>query len=130
MAKLLLREEGSDEVAALWQAAGRIMSSRLLYVEARAALARAIRNGRVGKKGAISLRQRLELRVDEVDLVELTPQVATIAGDCAEAYGLRANDSIHLAAALTQDRTALVLASWDAELRRAATQAGFAIAPG
>lgn len=126
---MLLGEEGSDEVAAIWQAAARVMSSRFLYVEARAALARADRGGRVGKQGATSLRRSLESRLDEIDLVELTPHVATIAGDCAEAYGLRANDAIQLAAALTQERTALVLASWDAELRRAAAQAGFALAP-
>jgi predicted nucleic acid-binding protein len=65
-----------------------------------------------------------------LDLVDLLPAVAVAAGDLAEAHALRAHDAVHLASALSVRDVGLVLASWDNELRRAASASGLAIAPG
>jgi hypothetical protein len=127
--KLLLREHGSDEAAALWYRATRIASSRVLYVEARATLAVATRQRKIRAKRVLLLREMLESLVDEMHVVDLTPRLAAIAGDVAEAYRLRANDAIHLASALSEPTAGLVMMSWDAELRDAAAGAGLALAP-
>jgi predicted nucleic acid-binding protein len=71
----------------------------------------------------------LESLVDEIDLIELDAHVAAIAGDVADAYGLRANDAIHLASALSRPRVRLIMMSWDARLRAAAARTGLALAP-
>ena len=127
--KLLLPEEGSEEAAALWDEAHRITSSRLLYVEARAALAAAKRARRLRGTALTRLRKRLDLRVGEVDIVELSPAIAWLAGDVAEGYSLNTNDAIHLASAMSSAVAGQVFATWDGALRGAAFQAGLAVAP-
>jgi predicted nucleic acid-binding protein len=127
--KLLLAEEGSAEVAVLWNEADRITSSRLLYVEARAALAAAKRARRVRGVARTRLRERLDGVIGEVNMVELSPAIALVSGDLAERYSLRANDAIHLASALSSAVAGQVFASWDGMLRNAAAQAGLAVAP-
>jgi uncharacterized protein len=42
---------------------------------------------------------------------------------------LRANDAIHLASAVALRNPRLIVVSWDADLRRAALEAGLAVAP-
>jgi uncharacterized protein len=127
--KLLLREEGSEDAVVLWNEADWIASSRVLYAEARATLAAAKRARRVRGPALTRLRERLDLRIDEIDMVELSPAIASVAGDCAEGYSLRSNDAIHLASALSSAVAGQVFVSWDAALRKAAAQAGLAVAP-
>jgi predicted nucleic acid-binding protein len=127
--KLLVVEEGSTEAALLWSEADRVTSSRLLYVEARAALAAAARVRRVRGVARARLRERLDAVIREVNMVELNPTIALASGDLAERYSLRAGDAIHLASALASAAADRVVASWDISLRRAATAAGMAVAP-
>jgi uncharacterized protein len=44
-------------------------------------------------------------------------------------HGLRGYDAVHLASALALTSTRIVLATWDADLRRAAVTEGLAVAP-
>ena len=60
-------------------------------------------------------------------MIELDPALARSAGELAEVHGLRAGDAVQLASALLS--RAPVLATWDAELRHAALEAGLAVAP-
>lgn len=62
-------------------------------------------------------------------MIELDDVLIRSAADTADVLQLTAGDAIHLAAALTVDATELVFATWDAELRRAALEAGLAVAP-
>ena len=98
-------------------------------MEVRAALAAALRARRVPGTAVIRARRRLETLVEEVDFVELRPAVAALAGDLAERSRLRAGDAVHLASAVSLGDGELVVASWDADLRRAAGEVGFAVAP-
>lgn len=66
---------------------------------------------------------------EESNVVALDPELVRRSGDLAEQAHLGAGDAIHLAAALAFDEPKLVFATWDAELRRAAREAGLAIAP-
>ena len=62
-------------------------------------------------------------------MVELSAAVGLASGDLAERHLLRTSDAIHLASALASAAADRVFVSWDTTLRRAATEAGMAVAP-
>jgi predicted nucleic acid-binding protein len=128
--KLIVPERGASEVAETWLRANRRASSRLLYPEARAAVARAERMGRVLPQHLAASRRRLEALWTAVDRVELTEELALRAGDLADAHGLRAYDAVHLASLEQVGDSETVLVSADVELLEAARSLGFAVAPG
>ena len=119
-------EAGSRTPAAkLGNRASRVASVRLLYPEARAALAQAQRNRRLTAR---QLRQDavrgLEDHYEQLDLVELDETLAQDAGDLAEARGLRGHDAVRLAAARRLDDADLVVATGDTALLTAAKRLG------
>ena len=127
--KLVFDEPGSTLAAELWDRADSVVSSQLVYPEARAAVAAAHR----GRRITSGVLQRAVGRVDElcaeVDVIGLDPDLAHIAGDLAEAHGLCGYDAVHLATALSIDGNSLLLATWDGDLARAATAEGCSVAP-
>jgi predicted nucleic acid-binding protein len=129
LVKALLREEGCEQAVAMWDEADAVFASRLLYPEARAAVARAVRARRIPAREARSFVGDLDDRWLEIDVVELTHRVATVAGDVAERHALRAGDAVHLASALVLDDPELTLATWDRRLGTAAVAAGVPVAP-
>lgn len=126
--KLVVVEEGSDEAGALWDASDLVITSRLSYPEARAALAAARRARRLSEKELVNAKRALEGRFREIDLIEVTQHVARSAGDLAEQYGLGGYEAVHLASALAFDAEGVVLATWDRELAQAGRDAGFDLA--
>jgi len=125
---LLVAEVGSADAASLWDGADRVVSVRLLYPEARAALAHAKRLGRLSPRqlrGAVS---GLDTRWGELDLVEIDEQLAFRAGALADAHGLRGYDAVHLAAAVRVHDASLVLVAGDRALLAAASSEGMAVA--
>lgn len=124
-----MREEGFREARALYEEAGVGMTVSLSYVEARAALAAARRARRVSAGGSIRARAELEQRWQELLIVDIDDRLVAEGGDIAEEHRLRSHDALHLAAALSIGDEGLVVASWDRELRRAAEEAGLAVAP-
>jgi uncharacterized protein len=126
--KVLLREPDFHAAVAAWNAADYLISSRLLYPEARAALAAARRTRRLSARALMLARTELERRFAQFHLVELSERVARAAGDAAEHHGLRAADAIHLASALSVPEKVTV-STWDAELRRASLAAGLSVSP-
>ena len=126
--KLVVVEEGSEAAGALWDASDVAITSRLSYVEARAALAAAKRARRLSDRRLEESKQSLEGRFQELDLVEVTPLIAWSAGELAEKFALRGYDAIQLASALALDTDDVVLVTWDRELAGAAREAGFDLA--
>jgi uncharacterized protein len=122
-------EPGSELAAELWDRAESVVSSQLVYPEARAAAAAAHRGGRIT---AATLRRAVD-RIDELcaelDVIGLDPGLAHSAGDLAEAHGLRSYDAVHLATALSIDSESMLLAAWDGDLARAAGAAGCSVSP-
>jgi predicted nucleic acid-binding protein len=121
-------EDGSDLVAELWATRHRVASSILSYPEGRAALAAARRGGRLNATGHERAREELESLQTQMLLVGIDAPLARAAGQLAEELALRGYDAVHLASALALGG-ATMLISWDADLRRAATRRGCAIAP-
>ncbi len=113
---LLIDEPTSQTCGALWDAADRLVTTRLTYVEAAAALAMAELLGRITSQEHDAGRERLTELWPEFDLVELDEQLMTAAARAAMTHGLRGYDSVHFAAAVTVDDEYLVAAAGDRRL--------------
>lgn len=122
--KLLVDEPGADEASAIWNRARLTVSARLLYPEARAAVAAAFRAGRTESRGLSALRDELEGFWRDIARVEVTPKLVARAGDLAERHALRGYDALHLASALEIGAADTVLVTSDGRLAEAATSLG------
>jgi predicted nucleic acid-binding protein len=124
-------EGGSEVVAEFWAVADGVVTSRLAYPEARAALAAALRARRISSHDHERGRLQVDRLFAELELVELTDVVARSAGQLAERFALRGGDAVHLGSALAVlAGEEGVLLTWDERLARAAVDAGLAVAPG
>ncbi len=127
---LIIDEPSSSSCERLWNEATRTVSVRLLYVEARSALARAQRLGRLTHRGLASAVALLDDLSAQVDHVEITDRLVRTAGDLAEEHQLRGYDAVHLAAAQTVADVDTVFASGDQNLIATASHLGLTVAPG
>jgi predicted nucleic acid-binding protein len=129
LVKTLIEEEGSEVAAVLWIEADRMYSSRLVYPEARAALAASLRANRTDLPQHNQAKAELERRWRQVSVVEVSAEIAAVAGKVAEDYGLRGYEAVHLAAAFTSGGGDITLATWDRDLAHAGIRAGLGVAP-
>lgn len=125
---LLVTETGTPLSRELWDSADEVVTSRLLHVEAAAALARARRMDRITERhhrGAVAALSDLwrDFRVVEVDDV-----VALRAAELADRCGLRGYDAAHCASAERIDAPDLVVASGDKDVLAACAELGLATA--
>ena len=122
-------EPGSKLAAELWDRAESVVSSQLVYPEARAAAAAARRGRRITSTTLRRAVERIDELCTELDVIGLDPDLAHSAGDLAEAHGLRGYDAVHLATALRVESDSMLLATWDGDLARAAVAAGCSVSP-
>jgi uncharacterized protein len=127
--KLVIAEDGADQVISLWQQAGEVVVSRLAWPEAVAALSAAHRGRRVSDEGYQTATDGLGLCFERCTLVSIADSMVDHAADLAVGYDLRAADAIHLATALAVIEADSVFVTWDKRLRLAAIQAGLVSAP-
>lgn len=125
---LLIDEAGTERARGQWLAADRLVTVRLSHVEARAALAQAVRTGRITPAQHRTAVAELPRLFEQVELVDIDDELAQRAGDVAEARSLRADDAVHLAAALSVRDPELVVVSGDAALLTAAATEGLTTA--
>lgn len=125
---LIVEEPGSRRAAVLWDGADRVVSSRLVHVEARAAFAMAHRMGRLDDDDLRRAVDDLGQLIDGVDIVEVTAPIVHRAGELAQTAALRAYDSVHLSCAEHLADADLVVVAGDRALLRAATGLGIAVA--
>ncbi len=124
--KLLIDEVGTAEAAAIWDEADTLVTVRVAHVEARAALTAARRQRRITAAVSRSAVAGLEVLWSQLSVVEIDEDLMRLAGDLAEAHGLRGYDAVHLAAAHLVG--AGVFSSADRRLCEAASTTGFHIA--
>ena len=98
--KILLREADAERAHWLWRTAERRATSVVAYVEARAAIAAAVKEGRVASTTVDARRYQLDRRWRQCQPVALDDHLLRLAGRVADDEGLRALDAIHLATAL------------------------------
>jgi hypothetical protein len=118
-------EAGSTEAIEAWQDAERVVSSLVLYPEARAAIGRAARSHRLEGRTLRVARLAFERLWRDVDRIELTERLAREAGRLSELHALRAYDAVHLASLESVEDQETVLVSADGALLDAARAQGF-----
>ncbi len=126
---LIVDEPASPLCERFWADASEAVSSRLFYAEARAALARAHRLGRLSAAEHARSVPSLDALTAGIANVEVTEGLVRTAGQLASEHGLRGYDAVHLAAALTIADDDAVLVSGDRQLLAAATRVGLVVAP-
>ena len=124
--KLIIDEEGSDRAELIWQSADSVASVSLVVVEARAALAAAVRGDRLSSDQLHVAKTELGAFIDGLHLIEVTGNLIESAAQLAEAESLRGYEAVHLAGALLVG--AAVFSSSDRDLCEAAERQGLHIA--
>ena len=130
--KLLIREAGSIQVIGAARDANVLAGARLLEIESRSFIGRRSAARLIDARGARLLRADLARWLAGFAVVELDEVVASTAGDVAERHALGGMDAIHLASALRLAAVStepVVLASYDSELRDAATRERLEVFP-
>lgn len=123
---VIIEEASSGGASRLWDEADRVISSRLVYAEARAALAMARRMHRIDDDQLRTAVQDFESLHQQLDIVEVTETLVRDAGSLAQEFALRGYDAVHLASAQLVHDPDLVLASGDQHLLTAAQALGMA----
>jgi predicted nucleic acid-binding protein len=112
----------------LWDRADLLVSSQLVFPEARAALAAATRAGRIDEPTHVSAVATLEDLYAQLRIIAIDEPLAREAGDLAGQHALRGYDAVHLACALHLEGDDILLATWDNALNSAARATGQLIA--
>jgi uncharacterized protein len=123
---IVIEEASSLTASRLWDDADRVVSSRLAYAEGRAALATARRRDRLEEDELRTAVRDFESLHEQLDIVEVTPELVHDAGSLAERFSLRGYDAVHLASAQLVQDPDLVLAAGDISLLKAAQALGIA----
>ena len=128
--KLYVHDEGvALDLATVLDSFESVTTSRLTFVEARAALAAARRAGRLTSERHEAAVSDLSGMWTTFNIIDLSQDVAHDAGEVAETFGLRAGDAVQLASLRALAVASVPLVAWDVRLRRAAIANGFACYP-
>ena len=127
--KLYVDERGTQEVIEAVQSAELVAISRIAYAEARAALARVLREKRTTPAEHRKRIAALDADYVEVLKVEVSAEVVRQAGELAESHALHGFDAIQLASARWLARKArkpVRLLAFDKRVSEAAQALGLA----
>ena len=123
---LLVAEPSSPSCRRFWNDADAVISSRLLYVEAAAALAQAHRMRTITQRSHRRALGLLDRFWSELDVLEVEDTVVFDAARLAREHDLRGYDAVHCASAERIAASDLVAASGDRQLLRAWAAVGVA----
>lgn len=124
---LIVAEPTSAACRAAWNSAERVVTVRLAYVEAVAALARADRAGRLGARGLDESISELDDFWSEVEIVELDAELTRVAAALARDRALRGYDAVHCAAGVSVSSDDVVVVSGDRDLLAAWSRMDLAV---
>ncbi len=125
---LLVEERSSAFCKRLWEDADAVVTTRLLYVEAAAALAQALRMTRLTTRNHHAALRTLDRLWVELDIVDVDREIVDRAAKLAHACALRGYDAVHCASAEQLDDADLVVASGDRKLLEACASLGLTTA--
>jgi len=125
---LLIAEPGSAFCRRFWDSSDAVVTSRLLYVETAAALAQALRLGRLVRRDHRAALGLLDQMWAEFEVVEADSIVVDRAAELTHSESLRGYDAVHCASAEQVDDDDLVLASGDRALMAACARLGMSTA--
>jgi uncharacterized protein len=127
LVKLYVQEDGSEVVMEQAEASEAVAVCRIAWVEIMSAFARRVREMPSDAPALDRARRRFAADWPHCLTLELTQAVAELAGEYAEAFALRAYDSVQLAAVMTLHRETagdLRFACFDNRLAKAARVLG------
>jgi predicted nucleic acid-binding protein len=113
---LLIEEPASSICERLWDDADDVVTVRIAYVEAAAAIAQARRLGRLTRsqqREAVSL---LDEKWEQLQIVDVDDTLVRRAGTVADGHSVRGYDATHCAGAESIDDVEVVAASGDHQL--------------
>jgi predicted nucleic acid-binding protein len=110
---LVADEPGIEVCRRTWSMTDSVVTSRLLYVEAAAALAQAARMDRLTEAAHERALLGLDILWEQFDIVEVGGTLIRRAARLAREQGLRGYDAVHCAAALEVADPATVAVSGD-----------------
>lgn len=116
---LLIAEPSSPACRRFWDDADTVVSCRLLYVEAAAALAQAYRMHRLGRDTHASASRLLDDLWEQIDIVEIDDQLVRSAAALTQRLSLHGSNAIHCASAARLVQPQLVAAARDDRLLQA-----------
>lgn len=122
LVKLVVDEAGSQNAELIWLGSETPLSSSLVVVESRAAVAAMRRAGKVRPREFRLIRSRLSDFLSDLQLIDVDLELVDHAAEIAETNKLRGYDAVHLAAALNVGVE--VFTSADRELCAAAARNG------
>jgi predicted nucleic acid-binding protein len=125
---LLVSEPGTPLARELWDWADEVVTTRLLYVEAAAALARACRMGRIIDRNQRAALDSLEDLWRDFRIIEVDETMMRRAAELADRHALRGYDAVHCASAERIDAPDLVVASGDKDVLTACSELALATA--
>ena len=126
---LMIDEATSEHSLILWNATDEPISSVLVYVETRAALAAAFRSKRLNKNQFESSKELFEVLYEKIMEVQVTHSLLHRASELSELLSLRSYDAVHLASAETVGDDECIFATYDNRLSSAANNLGLFAAP-
>lgn len=115
---MFIDEPTTPECRAIWEAADQVTSTRLLFVEAASALARAVREGRTTATNLKVLKGRMELLWNQVKVIDLDDELMERAANMTSRFALRGFDAVHCAAGESVGDDSAFMASADKSLLR------------
>ena len=132
--KLYLTEDGSRQVRDAVSTAALACTHLIAYAEVRAALARAVRMGRLDEDERMRQVRAFDADWAALHAIAVDEPLVQRAGEHAERLGLRGYDSVHLAAAERAFDGAgrpagFILAAFDSDLCRGADALGIPVMP-
>jgi len=113
---LVIAEKSSIRSVDIWQACDVRVSSILVIAEAYAALAQALRLGRLTRDQYDAAAKLLGLRIEELDLVTVSREIVDAAARIALDHSLRGYDAVHAATAVALNSSDLVMISGEGAL--------------
>lgn len=128
--KLYVHEEGSAAVRQLVDEAEAAATSRVAFAEVRAALAQALRLGRIAEQTQAQAVAAFRSDWEALAIVAVTQSVVELAADQADRHPLRGLDSVHLASALLLGQRLgepIHFLAWDRRLNAAARVSGLTV---
>lgn len=127
LVKLYVHEDGTDAVTERAAASDIVAVSRVAWVEAMSAMARRSREQAQDAAALEQAKQRLVADWPQYLVLEVNQELVELAGDYAEAFALRAYDSVQLASAYMVHQALpgeVVFACYDSRLVKAARVLG------
>lgn len=125
---ILIDEANSQIAGQTWMELHRA-TTVLTHVEVRAAMARALRNGRIDRARLQRGKQAWEELAQSALLIDVGRREIAIAAEMSEVYALRTNDALHLASADSIADSEPVFVSADHRLLAAASRHGMVTIP-